>query len=108
MDEEDKKEGDKMAKLKETSLAGKKNLSSAAYNPITLEYNPTDSGVKLKQSDDMAKYRAQLRSYNIDSKSNSGYNLLTGATRLGVVVSKPDFLAPQPPKAPAPAPEAKK
>ncbi len=106
MDEEDKKEGEKLTKLKEGNQAGKKNMSSAAYNPITLEYNPTEGGTKLKQYDDMAKYRAQLRSYNIDSKSNSGYNILTGATRVGVVVSKPDFVASPaaPPSAPKPYP----
>ena len=98
MDEEDKKEGDKLSKLKDTNQAGKKNLSSAAYNPLTLEYDPTESGSKLKQSDDLAKFRAQLRSHNIDSKSNSGYNVITGETRVGVVVSKPGFLAaPAPP-----------
>jgi len=98
MDEEDKKETEKLSKLKDTNQAGKKNASSAAYNPITLEYAPTSEGVKLKQSDDLAKYRADMRSYNIDTKSNSGYNILTGATRTGVQVKKPDFLAQAPPK----------
>eukprot|EP00831_Metopus_contortus_P057008 TRINITY_DN4952_c0_g1_i6.p1 TRINITY_DN4952_c0_g1~~TRINITY_DN4952_c0_g1_i6.p1 ORF type:complete len:164 (-),score=29.82 TRINITY_DN4952_c0_g1_i6:32-523(-) len=84
------------SKLRDTNQAGKKNLSSAAYNPITLEYDPTDSGIKLKQQDDMSKYRAQLRSHNIDSKSNCGYNLLTGETRVGVVATKPDFLGGKP------------
>ena len=92
MDNEAHREEQKISKLKETNQAGKKNLSSAAYNPITLEYDPTESGKKLKQSDDMAKYRAQLRSYNIDTKSNCGYNILTGNQRVGVVVAKPDFL----------------
>ncbi len=95
MDEEDKKESVRLAKLKETNKAGKKNQNSAPYNPLTLEYDPTESGQKLKQLDEMAKYRAQLRSYNIDSRSNCGYNLLTGAPRAGVVVTKPDFMAPK-------------
>eukprot|EP00826_Nyctotherus_ovalis_P053585 TRINITY_DN6987_c0_g1_i1.p1 TRINITY_DN6987_c0_g1~~TRINITY_DN6987_c0_g1_i1.p1 ORF type:complete len:192 (-),score=65.99 TRINITY_DN6987_c0_g1_i1:47-622(-) len=73
MDEEQKHEDAKLQKLRDTCGAGKKNLSSAAYNPITLEYDPTENGIKLKQADDMAKYRAQLRSYNIDTKSNCGY-----------------------------------
>ena len=92
MDEEQKREDNKLTKLKQTSGAGKKNYSSAAYNPITLEYDPTESGMKLRQADELAKYRAQLRSYNIDSKSNCGYNILTGNERRGVVVTKPDFL----------------
>ena len=95
MDNEVTKEDDKISKLRDSHQAGKKNLSSAAYNPITLEYDPTDSGQKLKQADDMAKYRAQLRSYNIDCKSNSGYNILTGGDRIGVVVKKPDFMPNQ-------------
>lgn len=95
MDEEEKKESARLAKLKESNQAGKKNKNSAPYNPLTLEYDPTESGMKLKQMDDMAKYRAQLRSYNIDSKSNSGYNLLTGAPREGIKVQKPEFLQPK-------------
>ena len=99
MDEEEKKDTTKVAKLKDTNQAGKKNMSSAAYNPLTLEYDKTTSGTKLKESDESAKYRAQLRSHNIDSKSNSGYNILTGAERTGVTVSKPAFLPPGPPPA---------
>eukprot|EP00826_Nyctotherus_ovalis_P004764 TRINITY_DN11050_c0_g2_i3.p1 TRINITY_DN11050_c0_g2~~TRINITY_DN11050_c0_g2_i3.p1 ORF type:complete len:139 (-),score=61.06 TRINITY_DN11050_c0_g2_i3:48-464(-) len=91
MDELDRREEEKLAKLKDSQQAGKKNLSSAAYNPITLEYDPTESGKKLKEADDMAKYRAQLRSHNIDCKSNSGYNILTGEVRVGVAVTKPQF-----------------
>ena len=94
MDEDDKKEEGKLTKLKDSNQVGKKNLSSAAYNPITLEYNPTDGGVKLKQADDVAKYRAQLRCNNIDTKSNSGYNILTGATRSAAPASKPELSGP--------------
>ena len=93
MDEEEKKDTQKVTKLKDTNQAGKKNLSSAAYNPLTLEYDPTESGAKLKQCDDMSKYRAQLRSHNIDSKSNSAYDIITGAQRLGVVATKPEYYA---------------
>lgn len=92
MDEEEKKEAARVEKLRESNKVGKRNLSSAAYNPITLEYDPTEEGRKLRQVDQMAVYRAQLRSHNIDSRSNSGYNILTGETRRGVVVAKPDFL----------------
>ena len=92
MDAMEKRDEEKLNKLKETQQAGKKNLSSAAYNPITLEYDPTEGGKKLKQADDIAKYRAQLRSYNIDCKSNSGYNILTGEARTGVTVAKPSFM----------------
>ena len=40
----------------------------------------------------MTKYRTQLRNYNFDTKSNCGYNLITGEPRVGVVVTKPDFV----------------
>ncbi len=99
MDLEEQKEEGKRAKLRETNQAGKKNLGSEAYNPLSLEYHPTEAGMKLKARDDQAKHRAMLRSQNIDSKGNSTYNILTGALRVGVAV---------PPGGPVAKPEVKK
>lgn len=65
-------------------MAGKRNCNGLPYNPITLQYDNSDQGRKLKARDDDAKVRAFVRSQNLDSRSNSGYNILTGDRRLGV------------------------
>ena len=64
-----------------------------AFHPITLEYDSSIQGSILKNRDDQAqvnyhlfihdniKYRAVLRSKNIDKHFNSNYNILTGEDR---------------------------
>ena len=59
---------------------------SAAYNPISLEYDKSKSGDVLKQQDELSQHKAQLRSKNIDDKSNSKFNILTGEERMGIKV----------------------
>lgn len=48
------------------------------FNPITLEYEKSDQGNQLMERDEQAKVRAYLRATNLDSRSNCGYNVLTG------------------------------
>ncbi|CAG9325470.1 unnamed protein product [Blepharisma stoltei] len=62
---------------------GQKNNPSEAFNPITLDYDPTDQGEYLKRKDDLAKQRAMMRLYNLDAKRNSAFNILNGAPRQG-------------------------
>jgi hypothetical protein len=40
----------------------------------------------LRQRDEDARVRALLRSKNLDVRSNSGFNLINGADRLGINV----------------------
>jgi hypothetical protein len=90
-DEEARKQqylGSMAAKWKQ----GQKNNPSAAYNPITLEYDTTEQGTMLKQADDAVRYRAGLRLFNLDQRMNSGYNVLTGEAR------RPPNLPPQYPE----------
>lgn len=61
--------------------AGQKNNPSAAYNPLTLEYDQTQQGRELQLQDDQVKYRAGMRMFNLDQKMNSGFNVLTGEPR---------------------------
>lgn len=42
-------------------MAGKRNSNGLPYNPITLEYDKTSAGMKLKERDDDAKCRAYVR-----------------------------------------------
>lgn len=62
-----------------------------AYNPITLEYHTSNKGDRLKERDDNAALRGKLRSKNLDIRSNTGYNILTGENRKGVDVPKEMF-----------------
>lgn len=62
---------------------GQKNNPSEAFNPITLEYDPTSQGEYLRRKDEIKDQRAKLRLYNIDAKRNSAFNIINGAAREG-------------------------
>jgi hypothetical protein len=61
--------------------AGQKNNPSQAFNLISLDYDPTLQGEYLRAKDQEKKYREGLRLFNLDARMNSGYNIITGATR---------------------------
>ena len=84
MDEEKKREEERLAAIRENHTIGKKNFNSAAYNPITLDYDKNKEGNTLKQKDEYYQYMSKLRSKNIDDKSNSKFNILTGEERMGI------------------------
>lgn len=80
----------------EVYQAGKKNKGGAAYNIVSLNYETNKDGEKLRQVDDDAKVRALMRSKNLDSKNNSGFNVLTGEMRPSVQVPTHDKYNPNP------------
>lgn len=55
---------------KELYHADKKNKGGASYNIVSLAYENTKEGQKLKLYDDDAKVRAMIRSKNLDTKNN--------------------------------------
>ncbi|KAM3145743.1 hypothetical protein pb186bvf_002038 [Paramecium bursaria] len=63
---------------------GKRNANGLAYNPLTLEYAQTEQGQQLKRRDDLQQVRGFVRAQNLDTRSNCGYNILTGDNRKGV------------------------
>lgn len=67
-------------------LTGKKNRGGAAYNILSLQYEQSPEGQYLKERDGDAKVRALMRSNNIDTRSNCGYNVLNGGDRRSVEV----------------------
>jgi len=67
-------------------LHGKHNMSGMPFNPITLEYERSEQGQSLMEKDEAAKVRAYLRATNLDSRSNCGYNVLTGEGRKEVTI----------------------
>ena len=81
MEEEESRKQDYLANMASKWKQGQKNNPSAAYNPITLEYDGTEQGQRLKEADDAVRYRAGLRLFNLDQKMNSGYNILSGEAR---------------------------
>ena len=81
MGREEQKNNAKLGNMASQWQAGQKNNASMAYNPITLEYDPTEQGNKLYQQDQKKKQWEGKRMANIDSKQNSNYNILNGETR---------------------------
>lgn len=67
-------------------LTGRRNKGGAAYDILSLQYEPTAEGEILRQKDEDAKVRALMRSKNIDMRSNAGYNLTNGSDRRSVDV----------------------
>ena len=66
--------------------AGKKNQGGAAYNLISLNYDPTEQGKKLESVETDAKVRALIRAKNMNDMGNGKFNILTGEERRGVQV----------------------
>lgn len=81
METEEEKERRRIEERQASWKAGQKNNSSAAYNPITLDYDNTEQGRSLMQQDENVRYRAGLRMFNLDSKMNSQFNVITGEPR---------------------------
>eukprot|EP00924_Labyrinthula_sp_SR-Ha-C_P015908 snap_masked-scaffold_4-processed-gene-12.17-mRNA-1 protein AED:1.00 eAED:1.00 QI:0/0/0/0/1/1/2/0/176 len=56
-----------------------KNNPSVPYNPLTLEYDNSPQGRRLKYEDEKTIYRAKLRSKKIYFEANrNGYNPING------------------------------
>jgi hypothetical protein len=81
MEEQDRREQSRLDAKQAAWQQGQKNKLSAAYNPITLEYDPSEQGIGLRRADDQVRERAQQRMSHLDSRMNSGFNILTGAPR---------------------------
>ena len=81
MELEEQKEKERIDARQAGWKAGQKNKASAAYNPITLDYDSTEQGKQLMEQDNNIKYRAGLRMFNLDSKMNSQFNVITGEPR---------------------------
>ena len=65
---------------------GKKNKGGASFNIVTLDYDNSKDGKKLKVIDTDAKVRSLMRSRVIDAKNNGAYDILTGVARQPVRV----------------------
>lgn len=78
MEEEHVVEHDKLG-LMQNSSKGTRNHSSVAYDCVTLEYHTTPAGRQQLFEDNMAKYRAGVRTEKLHRyASGDGYNPITG------------------------------
>ena len=66
---------------KERNLVGRKNNPVMAFNPLNLQYDNRVQEEILRRRDEEKKFRAWLRSLNIDKHSNAGYNIINGEKR---------------------------
>jgi hypothetical protein len=65
--------------LRKTGMKTRKNISGAAFNPITLKINEDGNGAALREMDLMVRQRAMHRTIKMASRSNSTYDPITGA-----------------------------
>ena len=81
MDEEKERQQTKIDSMNEKYLTGRRNKGGAAYNILSLQYETNQDGNYLKQLDEDSKVRHLIRSKNIDTRSNCGFNLINGVNR---------------------------
>ena len=86
MDEETQRQSQRIQAMNEKYLTGGRNKGGAAYNILSLQYDPSNEGEFLRQRDDDSKVRALCRSKNIDVRSNCGFNPINGSDRRSVEV----------------------
>ncbi len=56
-----------------------RNMSSVPYNPLTLQYEESEAGDKLRYTDDQIRFRAALRAERLRShETKHGFNPITG------------------------------
>ena len=93
LQEEKQNEDAYWSNQREIGVKDKKNKSSVPYDALTLQYAPGLDGERLRLHDDKIRYRAALRSRNLQTKGESrcGYDILNGR-------DKPDLRLPEEPQ----------
>ena len=93
LQEEKQQEDAYWSNQREIGVKDKKNKSSVPYDALTLQYAPGLDGERLRLHDDKIRYRAALRSRNLQTKGESrcGYDILNGR-------DKPDLRLPEEPQ----------
>ena len=86
MDDEVQRDSNRLVYMREHYHTGMRNKGGAAYNILNLQYDQSGEGDYLRQKDEDSKVRALMRSKNIDTRSNCGYNLINGSNRMSVQV----------------------
>jgi len=78
IDSKEKGDIERIRKLQEDPLMGKKNLSGQPFNIVNSKYDDTPEGEELKYKDRLTKYRGELRTVNLAVRGHLGFNPITG------------------------------
>ncbi|KAL0209386.1 hypothetical protein RCL1_007754 [Eukaryota sp. TZLM3-RCL] len=65
-------------KIKAMATRSQEHQLKVPYNLVTLQYDNSKDGQRMKVEDEMALQRYNQRATSLYSKSNSGYNIITG------------------------------
>jgi hypothetical protein len=66
---------------RELGVKSRKNTSGAPYNTLTLQYNDSLDGERLRYQDDLVRYRASLRTQNLVECGDTrvSYDIINGS-----------------------------
>eukprot|EP01138_Halocafeteria_seosinensis_P001110 gb/GECG01001135.1/.p1 GENE.gb/GECG01001135.1/~~gb/GECG01001135.1/.p1 ORF type:complete len:191 (+),score=37.63 gb/GECG01001135.1/:1-573(+) len=79
MEEEEKKEKERLDKLRQSGTKALSNKKSTPYDPLTLNYDDTDSGRKLKERDEKILQRAAMRARTLEERNRgAGFDIISG------------------------------
>ena len=98
MDDEGKREAEKIAAINQNPISGRANRGGAAFNILSLQYEQNADGEMLREHDHDLQVRNLLRSKHVDMRGNSGYNIVNGTERHSIdlplhrVYNPPDTL----------------
>ena len=68
----------KVQRMQQDAIIGKKNHSGHPFNIVTLEYQNNREGARLAYHDQLQKYRGELRSTYLAVHGHLGFNPITG------------------------------
>ena len=98
---EDDLDRQRWEEMREHGTFSRSNKTSVPYNPISLKYDDSNDGDRLRFSDDTLRYRSALRADHLQRRMNgAGYNPITGAPMERIKVpdppSMPSFMQQEP------------
>ncbi|CAG9329213.1 unnamed protein product [Blepharisma stoltei] len=78
------KEAEKLEQ-KRSKFSDYKSHAGLAYNSISLEYHNSQRGKELQRQDEYQQHKMGQRFQSLDSKRNSGFNIITGEPRYNLI-----------------------
>jgi hypothetical protein len=91
MDQHFQREQEVAAKI---AGSGLRNRGSVGYNLINGSWGSSNAAATAKFHDDVVEYTAKMRTQNLDRRSNSNFNVITGEDRNVVRVPPKPLLPP--------------
>eukprot|EP01041_Mallomonas_annulata_P013127 gene13127-27745_t len=82
---------ERVTRLREEGMKAKKNFSGVSYDITNQHYHDTEAGKVQQYSDNMVRYRAEVRKHNLVVKGDTrvGYNIISGEGRSNLAVPEP-------------------